>query len=119
MIQLSTISAMNLVSMSLMKQISNLMLSTIQFPMIQRYASAFIERVGRMVQRDMHHPSVIFWSLGNESGRGKNHEAAASFARALDPSRPIHYEGGINGNWTGGHSLTDVVCPMYPIDCSD
>ena len=35
-----------------------------------RYASAFLERVGRMVQRDMHHPSVIFWSLGNESGRG-------------------------------------------------
>jgi len=78
-----------------------------------RYASAFVERVGRMVQRDMHHPSVIFWSLGNESGRGKNHEAAASFARALDPSRPLHYEGGINGDWTGGHSLTDVVCPMY------
>ena len=79
-----------------------------------RYASAFVERVGRMVQRDMHHPSVIFWSLGNESGRGKNHEAAASFARALDPSRPLHYEGGINGDWRGGHSLTDVVCPMYP-----
>ena len=56
-----------------------------------------------MVQRDMHHPSVIFWSLGNESGRGKNHEGAAAFARALDPSRPLHYEGGINGNWTGGH----------------
>jgi beta-galactosidase len=79
-----------------------------------RYASAFVERVGRLVQRDMHHPSVIFWSLGNESGRGKNHEAAASFARALDPSRPIHYEGGINGDWRGGHSLTDVICPMYP-----
>jgi beta-galactosidase len=79
-----------------------------------RYASAFVERVGRLVQRDMHHPCVIFWSLGNESGRGKNHEAAASFARALDPSRPIHYEGGINGDWRGGHSITDVICPMYP-----
>lgn len=79
-----------------------------------RYASAFVERVGRMVQRDMHHPSIIFWSLGNESGRGKNHEAAAAFARALDPSRPLHYEGGINGDWRGGHSITDVVCPMYP-----
>jgi len=79
-----------------------------------RYASAFVERVGRMVQRDMHHPCVIFWSLGNESGRGKNHEAAAAFARALDPSRPLHYEGGINGDWRGGHSMTDVVSPMYP-----
>ena len=79
-----------------------------------RYASAFIERVGRMIQRDIHHPSVILWSLGNESGKGKNLEAAATYARALDSSRPLHYEGGINGNWTGGHSLTDVVSPMSP-----
>ena len=79
-----------------------------------RYASAFLERVGRMVQRDMHHPSVIFWSLGNESGVGTNHYAAAAFARSLDPSRPLHYEGAINGDWRGGHTLTDVICPMYP-----
>ena len=79
-----------------------------------RYASAFVERVGRMVQRDMHHPSVIFWSLGNESGIGTNHYAAAAFARSLDTSRPLHYEGAINGDWRGGHTLTDVICPMYP-----
>ena len=79
-----------------------------------RYASAFVERVGRMVQRDMHHPSVIFWSLGNESGIGTNHYAAAAFARSLDTSRPLHYEGAINGDWRGGHALTDVICPMYP-----
>jgi beta-galactosidase len=79
-----------------------------------RYASAFVERVGRMVQRDMHHPSVIFWSLGNESGVGTNHYAAAAFARSLDTSRPLHYEGAINGDWRGGHTLTDVICPMYP-----
>jgi len=79
-----------------------------------RYASAFVERVGRMVQRDMHHPSVIFWSLGNESGVGTNHYAAAAFARTLDSSRPLHYEGAINGDWRGGHTLTDVICPMYP-----
>jgi beta-galactosidase len=78
-----------------------------------RYASAFVERVGRMVQRDMHHPSVIFWSLGNESGVGTNHYAAAAFARSLDSSRPLHYEGAINGDWRGGHALTDVICPMY------
>jgi beta-galactosidase len=79
-----------------------------------RYASAFVERVGRMVQRDMHHPSVIFWSLGNESGIGTNHYAAAAIARSLDTSRPLHYEGAINGDWRGGHTLTDVICPMYP-----
>jgi beta-galactosidase len=67
-----------------------------------------------MVQRDMHHPSVIFWSLGNESGIGTNHYAAAAFARSLDTSRPLHYEGAINGDWRGGHTLTDVICPMYP-----
>ena len=79
-----------------------------------RYLTAFVDRVGRMVQRDIHHPSVVMWSLGNESGAGTNHEAAAAFARSFDPSRPLHYEGGIRGNWMGSHSLTDVVAPMYP-----
>ena len=79
-----------------------------------RYLTAFVDRVGRMVQRDIHHPSVVMWSLGNESGAGTNHEAAAAFARNFDPSRPLHYEGGIRGNWMGSHSLTDVIAPMYP-----
>lgn len=79
-----------------------------------RYLGAFVERVGRMVQRDIHHPSVILWSLGNESGVGTNHQAAAAYARAFDPTRPLHYEGAIRGSWMGNHALTDVVCPMYP-----
>jgi beta-galactosidase len=79
-----------------------------------RYLTAFVDRVGRMVQRDIHHSSVVMWSLGNESGAGTNHEAAAAFARSFDPSRPLHYEGGIRGNWMGSHSLTDVIAPMYP-----
>ena len=79
-----------------------------------RYLGAFVERVGRMVERDIHHPAAVMWSLGNESGKGLNHEAAAAYARKLDPSRPLHYEGAIRGSWMGGHSLTDVICPMYP-----
>jgi len=79
-----------------------------------KYLTAFVDRVGRMVQRDIHHPAAVMWSLGNESGAGTNHEAAAAFVRNFDPSRALHYEGGIRGNWTGSHSLTDVICPMYP-----
>lgn len=79
-----------------------------------RYLNAWVDRVARMIQRDIHHPSVILWSLGNESGAGLNHRAAAIYARSFDPTRPLHYEGAIRGNWTKNHDLTDVVCPMYP-----
>ena len=66
-----------------------------------------------MVERDKNHPSVIVWSLGNESGYGPNHDAAAGWVRARDPSRPLHYEGAIRRDWRGGRPATDVVCPMY------
>ena len=57
---------------------------------------AFLERVQNMVERDKNHPSVILWSLGNESGYGPNHDAAADWVRDADPSRPLHYEGAIS-----------------------
>ncbi|HTC71229.1 MAG TPA: glycoside hydrolase family 2 TIM barrel-domain containing protein [Acidothermaceae bacterium] len=79
-----------------------------------RYRSAFVDRVARMVERDRNHPSIIMWSLGNESGSGVNHDAAAAWARGSDPSRPVHYEGAIAKDWYSGHRQTDVVCPMYP-----
>lgn len=82
-----------------------------------RYTRAFVERVRNMIERDKNHPSVIFWSLGNESGYGPNHDAAAGLARRLDPSRPLHYEGAISRwmgeSWQGGRAATDVICPMY------
>ena len=80
----------------------------------QKYLNAWVDRVARMIQRDIHHASVILWSLGNESGAGLNHRAAAAYARYFDSSRPLHYEGAIRGNWTANYDLTDVVCPMYP-----
>jgi len=80
-----------------------------------RYQAAFLERVSRMVLRDKNHPSVILWSLGNESGYGANHDAAAGWVRHVDPTRPLHYEGAIRATgWDGGEVVSDVVCPMYP-----
>ncbi|MHC1785924.1 MAG: glycoside hydrolase family 2 TIM barrel-domain containing protein [Christensenellales bacterium] len=57
-----------------------------------RWEKQFIDRGIRMVARDRNHPSIIFWSLGNESGYGINHVKMAAAIRALDASRPIHYE---------------------------
>ena len=79
-----------------------------------RYLGQWVTRVSRMVERDRNHPSIIVWSLGNESGYGSNHDAAAGWLRRTDPTRPLHYEGAIRFDWHGGHAATDLVCPMYP-----
>jgi beta-galactosidase len=78
-----------------------------------RYRAAFVDRVARMIERDRHHPSVVVWSLGNESGYGPNHDAAAAWARRVDPSRPLHYEGAITYDWNADQAVSDFVCPMY------
>jgi len=73
-----------------------------------RWLPAMAERVTRMVQRDRNHPSIIIWSLGNESGHGSNHDALYQWIKSNDPSRPVQYEGG------GANSAaTDIICPMY------
>lgn len=93
------------------------------------YDQQVLERVRRMVLRDRSRTCVIGWSLGNESGVGPVHHAAASWVRAIDPTRFVHYEGGFNPDFglrgegrkaqreTAPDGLTrnlsDVVCPMY------
>ena len=80
-----------------------------------RFAGAYVDRCMRMVLRDKNHPSIIMWSLGNESGYGPNHDAAGAWIRRYDPSRPLHCEGAIRwGRLEHGRQITDVVCPMYP-----
>ena len=79
-----------------------------------RYLNQWVSRVSRMVLRDRNHPSVFAWSLGNESGFGSNHEAAAAWVRRVDPSRPLHYEGAIRWDWTADQDGSDLTCPMYP-----
>ncbi|MFE9649532.1 glycoside hydrolase family 2 TIM barrel-domain containing protein [Streptomyces sp. NPDC006365] len=84
-----------------------------------RYLAAFVDRVSRMVLRDKNHPSVIIWSLGNESDYGANHDAAAGWVRRHDPTRPLQYEGAAKLDWSDETVASDIVCPMYaPIeDC--
>lgn len=57
------------------------------------WQAAYVDRIERMIRRDRNHPSVIFWSLGNEGSNGRNFDAMAKRAREMDSSRPIHYEG--------------------------
>ncbi len=71
------------------------------------YAKAHMERNQRNVQRSFNHPSVIFWSLGNEAGFGPNFEACYTWIKNEDNSRSVQYEQG------HGNEFTDVYCPMY------
>ncbi|WP_413431155.1 glycoside hydrolase family 2 TIM barrel-domain containing protein [Crateriforma spongiae] len=80
------------------------------------------DRVIRMVERDKNHPSVISWSLGNESGCGPIHAAAAGWIKDYDPSRFIHYEGAQGDpnspqyNPAGGFESQRWALPANPDD---
>lgn len=91
------------------------------------WKDAYLDRIQRMVYRDRNHPSVIIWSLGNESGDGPNVKAVHEWIRANDPSRPFHYEGATHSlKSTGivpqGKTLnTDIGSWMYatPEECEN
>lgn len=71
------------------------------------WMEAYLDRVRRMVERDKNHPSIIMWSLGNESGFGCNIEAMAAWCKEKDPTRLVHYEGDKD------NKVTDVCSTMY------
>lgn len=71
------------------------------------YLKAHLERNQRNVQRNYNHPSIIFWSLGNEGGFGENFLACFDWVRKEDSTRPVQYE------QDNKAEVTDVFCPMY------
>ncbi|UAL10126.1 glycoside hydrolase family 2 TIM barrel-domain containing protein [Caulobacter segnis] len=78
------------------------------------WEGAHVSRVLNMVERDKNHPSVIFWSLGNEAGIGQNFEKAAAAARKRDPSRLISYLGWGARPWEHvPNTYVDIYAPMY------
>lgn len=81
---------------------------------IPEWRESMLERNRAMVERDKNFPSVIFWSLGNESGRGANFDAACEAVRLADPQRrPVHYESQ-NPAYADVLSGYDFISSMYP-----
>jgi beta-galactosidase len=95
------------------------------------WATAIFDRISRMARRDKDHPCVIIWSLGNESGSSPVLDAAATWLRSWDPTRPVQYESGLTDDqyriisdegrapslpdiWRRRRADSDLVVPMYP-----
>lgn len=79
------------------------------------WAKSFIERNVNHVKVLRDHPSIIIWSLGNESGNGENARRAYHAVKALDATRPVQYEGVLcpYGKKAWDCDGTDIICPMY------
>ena len=78
------------------------------------WRKAHVERAVNMVKTFREHPSVVIWSLGNESGSGENFAYAKRAVKDIDPSRPVQYEGAVH--WRASPEMrktSDIMCPMY------
>lgn len=75
------------------------------------WEDAYVDRAVQLVQRDKNHPSIICWSLGNESFYGRNHQAMYNWIKSVDRTRLVHYEPDGNGQ------TVDILSRMYlPVD---
>lgn len=77
-------------------------------PADPRWLAAMLDRTRRMVERDKNSPSVVAWSLANESWVGGNFDAVGAWIRDRDPSRPLHYER------DPSYRNSDFASLMYP-----
>ncbi len=77
-----------------------------------RWSLAFLDRAIRMAERDKNHPSIICWSMGNESGYGSNFAAISGWLHAFDPTRPVHYEGAQSE--PNDPKSVDIISRFYP-----
>ena len=75
----------------------------------EKWTPMYLERVQKMVLRDRNHPSILFWSAGNESGEGDNICAVIAEGKRLDPTRLWMYGGNADKQ-----RCEDIIGPRYP-----
>ncbi|MBN1927558.1 MAG: DUF4981 domain-containing protein [Prolixibacteraceae bacterium] len=79
-----------------------------RFAQDSTWLDAFMDRNAGNVEPFKNHASIIYWSLGNETGFGQNHVAMSDWIHKNEPTRPVHY------NPAGRDASVDIVAPMYP-----
>ncbi|MBN2612800.1 MAG: NPCBM/NEW2 domain-containing protein [Bacteroidales bacterium] len=79
-----------------------------RFAIDSTWLESFLDRNAGNVEPFKNHASVIYWSLGNETGFGPNHVKMSDWIHQNDPTRPVHY------NPAGSDPSVDIVAPMYP-----
>lgn len=77
------------------------------------WKAAWVDRGVSMVMRDRNHPCIFSWSMGNETGWGANFDAMYKAMKALDPTRPVHYESKTPA-YANVLSRYDIISTMYP-----
>lgn len=75
--------------------------------------AAFLDRAVRMGKRDRNYPSIVMWSMGNESGYGANFAAISAWLKEMDPTRPVHYEGAQGVDGLPDPYTVDVISRFY------